>query len=410
VPHRIALCIAAALLLVTSQRAIAAEPKTGPWDFERILSTPTPIKILSQDGNLRAIEYPSEPYRGKPSTVFAYYAVPEGKPGEKFPAMLLVHGGGGKAFAEWAKLWADRGYAALAMDLAGCGADGTRLPAGGPPQDDGAKFFAIEKEPLTDTWPYQAVAAVLRGHALLKEQPEVDAERIGITGISWGGYLTSIVSGIDPQLKVAVPVYGCGFLSDNSAWRESGIFDKLSPAARDKWVGTFDPSVYLPGVSMPILFVNGTNDFAYPLDSYQKSYELVKSPRTLCVTVNMPHSHPDGWAPKEIGAFVDSVLKDARPFARLTELHSDGKTASAKYESEVPLAKAALHYSTDRGRWQDRKWTTEPAEIDSSKHTISVRLPKARPLAAFITAVDDRGLTVSTPHVELVENEKAQPQ
>ena len=73
----------------------------------------------------------------------------------------------------------------------------------------------------------------------------------------------------------------------------------------------FDPSRYLPGVTCPILFVNGTNDFAYPLDSYQKSYQLVKAPVDLCVTVKMPHGHSEGWRPKEIGLFVDSVL-DAR--------------------------------------------------------------------------------------------------
>jgi len=29
-----------------------------------------------------------------------------------------------------------------------------------------------------------------------------------VTGISWGGYLTCIVAGIDDRLKAAVPVYG----------------------------------------------------------------------------------------------------------------------------------------------------------------------------------------------------------
>ena len=33
--------------------------------------------------------------------------------------------------------------------------------------------------------------------------------------------------------------------------------------------------MYLAGVRCPILFLNGSNDFAYPLDSYQASYQLV---------------------------------------------------------------------------------------------------------------------------------------
>ena len=42
--------------------------------------------------------------------------------------MVLVHGGGGQAFAEWATLWAKRGYVAISMDLRGRGPDGNRHP------------------------------------------------------------------------------------------------------------------------------------------------------------------------------------------------------------------------------------------------------------------------------------------
>lgn len=378
--------------------AAPAEQTSGPWDVERILDTLTPYRLDAESGNLKSIRYPSEPYRGKETEVFAYYAVPKGQ--GPFPAMLLVHGGGGKAFEEWARLWADRGYVALAMDLAGCGPDGKPLAGGGPPQDDESKFGVTDTSPLEDAWTYQAVAAVLRGHALLSQQPQVDKSRIGITGISWGGYLTCIVAGIDHRLAVAVPVYGCGFLADNSAWKEAGRFEKLSPAARKRWLKNFDPSQYLAGVQCPTLFVNGTNDFAYPLDSYQKSYELVHSPRTLCVTVNMPHGHQVGWAPPEIGAFVDSVLSIGKPLAALAEIKAAGDQVSAAYKVAEP-SKAELHFTTDTGRWQDRKWTTLPAEIDAATQTIKAAIPSIRPLVCFFTTQDERGLTVSTKHVEV---------
>ena len=56
----------------------------------------------------------------------------------------------------------------------------------------------------------------------------MDRRRIGITGISWGGYLTCIVAGLDDRLKVAVPVYGCGFLGDDSVWK-AGSLAKMTP-------------------------------------------------------------------------------------------------------------------------------------------------------------------------------------
>lgn len=403
--RRATFCLAFSLSLLSGLAAnlTAAEPQrnTGPWDVPKILRAVTPLYTDPVEPGLHAIRYLSEPYRGRDSWVFAYYATPTKGKGP-FPAMLLVHGGGGKAFAEWAKLWADRGYVALAMDLSGNGADGKPLENGGPSQDDGTKFRPFEPAEVKDTWPYQAVAAVLRGHTLLANQKElVDKDRIGITGISWGGYLTCIVAGIDDQLKVAVPVYGCGFLADNSAWSAAGIFDKMEPAVRQRWIDNFDPSKFLPGMSCPILFVNGTNDFAYPLDSYQKSYNLVKSPRTLCVTVNMPHGHGVGWAPKEIGALVDSVLKKDEPLATVSPLTVSASGATATYQSPSPLAKAELHFSTDTGPWKDRMWMTTAARIDSAAKTITAELPAARPLVGFVTIVDERGLTVSTPHVEV---------
>ena len=57
--------------------------------------------------------------------------------------------------------------------------------------------------------------------------PGVDPDRIGVTGISWGGYLTCIVAGVDPRFRFAAPVYGCGFLGDNSAWLPE--FQKMGP-------------------------------------------------------------------------------------------------------------------------------------------------------------------------------------
>jgi cephalosporin-C deacetylase-like acetyl esterase len=114
--------------------------------------------------------------------------------------MLLVHGGDGQAFREWAQMWAERGDAALAMDTAGQGPGKTRLPDGGPDQGDETKFRPFADADVRDMWTYHAVAAVVRGRSLLASLPEVDAIRIGITGINRGGYPACIVSGIDDRL------------------------------------------------------------------------------------------------------------------------------------------------------------------------------------------------------------------
>lgn len=375
-------------------RAASAERTVGPWDLDALAKVPE-CTWIDSTGPVRSLFYAGEPYQGRPTRVFAYYAVPEKREG-RLPAMVLVHGGGGKAFREWAELWGKRGYAAMAMDLAGHGPDGKRLPDGGPDQDDNAKFLDIAKG-IREAWPYHAVANVIRAVSLIRSLPEVDADRVGITGVSWGGYLTCIVSGVDERLKVSVPVYGCGFLWEDSAWLP--VFAKMPPSDRELWIKTYDPSKYLSGCRMPVLFMNGTNDFAYPLGSYQKSYRLVKGPRTLCVTVNMPHGHAEGWRPKEIGLFVDSVLKGGKPLAAVGRVERQGTKVMVKYSADVPVKEAVLHYTTDSGPWQKRVWHSKPAELTQGE--VRGDLPADKGVVYFLTLRDERDAVVSTEHEAL---------
>jgi dienelactone hydrolase len=307
-----------------------------------------------------------------------------------------VHGGGGKAFKDWATHWAQRGYMALAMDLSGNGPAGP-LPEGGPDQSDATKFRNFNEDEAKDMWTYHAVAAVIRGHSLLAAQPEVDRSHIGITGISWGGYLTCIVAGIDDRLKVAVPVYGCGFLNENSYWKDKSLA-AMTEDARERWIRLFDPANYLAGVDCPILFLNGSNDFAYPMDSYRKSYERVRPAlRQVSIQVRLKHGHY--WDMREVDSFVDNILAGGPPLPRLTKLTIQASTASAQVQEGGSPKKAALHYTTDIGEWQKRQWQTAAATLADGK--IFAELPTRRPLVCYLSVTDERGLQVSTAHEEL---------
>ena len=385
---------ASLLLLIVSAfttQVAAQQPTAGPWDVTAIQSAEVTPEWGEAVGKAREVYYPGESFDGKPTRVFAYYAKPATGDGP-FPAVLCVHGGGGKAFRDWAEHWARRGYCALAMDLSGNGPKG-RLTDGGPDQSDAVKFQDFDEKTVKDRWTYHAVAAVLRGHNLLRSFKEVDAKKVAVTGISWGGYLTCIVAGLDDRLAAAVPVYGCGFLHESSAWK-AGRFDKMTAEQRDRWVTAFDPSKYLPGVKCPILFLNGTNDFAYPLDSYKKCFELVPGEKTLSVRVKLPHGHI--WTFGEVDAFIDSYLKGGDSLPKLAAMNRDGVTVSTTVTGKTKAKAAHLHYAAATGPWEKREWKSVAAQVTDG--TVSAKLPADRPLAFYLAVTDERGLHVSTPH------------
>lgn len=389
--------LAALILLATAVagcKSLSGHRRTGPWSPEILAEVPR-VTWGATNGLVQELYYDGVPLNGRPTRVYALLGRPSGEGRETRPAVLLVHGGGGKAFREWAEHWARRGYVALAMDLSGNGPAG-RLEDGGPDQSDAVKFREFEANGIPDMWTYHAVAAVIRGHSLLRTLPGVDSRRVGVTGISWGGYLTCIVAGLDPRLKVAVPVYGCGFLGDNSVWTDKSLA-AMSEKSRKLWLENFDPSRYLENVQCPILFLNGTTDFAYPLDSYRKSYRLVPEPlRFVSVVIDLPHGHI--WTFPEVDAFIDSAIHGGVRSPRLGIMEWMGNQVGADVVTALPIAEATLCYTTDAGPWQKRKWKSAPARVDGQR--VQATLPEDVPTAAFLSIKDTRGIRASSEHLE----------
>lgn len=392
-----------------------ADEVVGPWNLTALKSQVPAKQWLRQDSPVHSLTYEGEKFQGKATEVFAFYASPitlgAAKPGARFPGVVLIHGGGGTAFADWVYLWAKRGYAAIAMDLSGSrppdpvldpktGAPSghqsdsklrTRLPNGGPNHGHAEKFDSIGGD-TSDDWPFHAAASVIRAHSLLRSLPEVDAEHTAVTGISWGGYTTCLVASLDDRFKAAVPVYGCGFLFEGESVQKPSI-DKLGDRRAD-WIREYDPSSLLPRCRVPILFVNGTNDVHYPLDSYMKSFDLVPGPKQMRIEVNMRHGHPPGWAPKEIGLFIDSHCRAGKALPLPAKSVIDGAEIRVTCSSQTALKKAELNYTIDTGLRSKRLWQTVPATIEGN--TITAPKPPAAANAWFLTITDERDAMVST--------------
>lgn len=93
-------------ILIEAADGWIADGKPQTWECPHLV-----------ERGLDALFFESVPFKDKPTRVFAWLGVPEGASGDRLvPVVVLVHGGGGTAFARWVRWWNRRGYAAIAMD------------------------------------------------------------------------------------------------------------------------------------------------------------------------------------------------------------------------------------------------------------------------------------------------------
>ncbi len=359
-------------------------------------------------GKIKAFFYESVDYQGEPKRVFAYIGIPDSE--KPVPAMVLVHGGGGTAFHKWVKLWNDRGYAAIAMDLEGhlpanVATGGGRLSHdfSGPSR---AGRFNDAELPLPAQWMYHAVSDIFVAHSLLASLPEVDADRIGITGISWGGILSSLVSGIDTRYQCAMPVYGCGYL-----YESHGHFKSVQGAAQMFW----DPARHFARGSVPTLWINSDSDGHFSLNSTSQSFETTREHAWLSIHPGLPHGHNTGWDPQrvpEIYAFADFYLKGQGALPVRIVQQPAGRSVQLRYESDVPVESATVYYLNEPLTYRKPAdapqakhsrpgpWLSLEAQVNRADRTVHAQLPESC-MTYYVNLKDHRGQLSSSALIEL---------
>lgn len=231
---------------------------------------------------------------------------------------------------------------------------------------------------------YHAIATVIKSNSLLRELPEVDANAVGITGVSWGGTLTCVCAGLDPRFQWAAPVYGCGFRDPRRMVYDPAIFD---------------PARHLRFAAMPFLYLNGTNDFSFHLNNWARSLRENRGDTRACLRVNMPHGHGEvSENPPEILDFAEAIRTGSElpPKFALPEVDSSS-VATVRFHTRRKLARAELNFTRARGYWSDRKWNTIAAEL-TGKLARQTLPPQTQ--AFFFNLHGQDGLLYSSPVVE----------
>ncbi len=326
---------------------------------------------IARDG-IRSLFFEGLSCRGQPTRVFAVLGIPEAG-NEKLPAVVLVHGGGGTAFREWVARWKARGYVALSIAVEGQ----TDVPAEGNtdcpwlrhahagPSRQG--IYRDSARPLGDQWIYHAVADTILAHSLLRSFPEVDGDRIGLMGISWGAVIGTTVIGIDPRFAFGILAYGCGFLVANlneygRALRENGLYHEL-----------WEPSLRLKQASLPTLWLSWTGDAHFSLTSQAASYQSIQGEHMVSLVPFLGHGHGFAWEVDDSYAFADGVFKHGKPWCRQVAIKGEERrTAQVVFSVFRAIDSASLIFTRDTGFTGDRGWQEAPASIHASGNRLEV--------------------------------------
>ena len=385
--------------IVWSWAAGAGETMVGPWSREELFRIPQTFSAEEypeyQVPGVQALLYESVPFDGKPVKVFAYYSAPTGTmPAGGWPAVVLAHGGGGTAYASYVRTWNSWGYAAIAMDRYGklprlytSGADGRRerVPKDERPSlTDGHPILGNTDADKTRTWNYHSVCQIVLAHSLMRSYKEVNPDRIGLVGASWGGIHASLAAAVDDRLKFVIPVYSSvGFFRKTAQWSELDNF--------------------LPLITMPSLWTKGPRDQNFFNKQWQYTIDCCGGRPVSNFVVPLGHSDAGQIHPVN-RRFADSILRGGDPLPVVGTTQRRGRMVSARVDSVRPILKAELAYTFDTPIVWQSVWQTRPAVCQG--RTVSAELPVGA--TAFVLNVFDEAaekpwpaFPVSSNYVEL---------
>lgn len=220
-------------------------------------------------------------------------------PGEaRRPVVIVMHGTGGKKEAEirLLKRFADKGFVAVAIDARYHGERGTQADY------NAAIAHTFEKggeHPLY----WDTVWDVLRLIDYLQTRDDVEANKIGLMGISKGGIETYFAAAVDERIAVAVPCIGVQsfrWALEHDAWqgrvgtirkgfeasmKSAGVerpdtdfvrqfYDRVVPGINSRFDGPVMMTLICP---RPLLMINGDSDDKTPLEGVKLCGNAVRS-------------------------------------------------------------------------------------------------------------------------------------
>lgn len=361
---------------------------------------------LNYSTNVKAIQYRGQVYNEQETSIFAYIGIPTTEmPEGGYPAIILVHGGLGKAYPDWVKMWTDRGYVAIAPDFdAQMSTPQTGISTTIFNPDGGPKGYGVNADNLIgekeSSWTYQSVSNIIIAHNLLNSLEVVNTDKVGITGISWGSYLTSIVLGIDHRFSFAMPVYGAAYLDEDYGSILYSMFAGMSDDMLVIYRKYFDPSAYLQECTTPTFWMQGVKDYAFsPVQKQKALNTITKADVYYAYYEQMTHGQEQGASPEELLVFSNHIVNNEENIITLTPLTVEDSTMSIASNNGVGISSAYLFW-TNSEDYEMHLATWYRSEVTIDGYEISATIPEGATYA-FIEIDDALGNKVSSKFYEI---------
>ena len=215
-------------------------PAVFSYEREPVMSTPR--------YTVSKLRFPSpiETPDAENNVVHAEYFAPVGF-GPKRPGVIVLHilGADFPLSRYMAARLADRGVAALFVKLPYYG---ERRPGGEGQRTK--RFLSADIERSVSAM-RQAVCDVRRAAVWLAARPDVDAKRIGVSGISLGGIVSSLAAAVDPAIREGAFLLAGGDLAtilwempEGAAYRKQWIESGRTKQDLKTLTDPFDPLTY----------------------------------------------------------------------------------------------------------------------------------------------------------------------
>lgn len=277
---------------------------------------------------LRAVRYRIGTFKGQKSWMGAIYGFPRG--GNDLPALVQIHGGGGRASKSACIANAKRGYATISLNWR---ADDRYLKENDLPETAQTDWGAVEGRQVAESRGIESnndkrfdsvpsgrnggyflrTLAARRALTFLQQQKEVNGARLGVDGHSMGGVITLQTAAMDDRVKAAAP--SCAPPID--------LEDTL--IAR-----TYAPSAYAAKLNCPTLFMSPSNDFHGHVEDMEWIMDQMPNQNfRIARSEHLNHKHNASClAAKQL--WFDALLKNeyqypARPKITVTLKTSDGR-------------------------------------------------------------------------------------